>query len=119
MAMIPTMMASTPSRINEVDDDLRTDVVRGVDVDVDMTGVPFVRLGVPFVSPGCVAAASGPRVRDCRGRDCCLPVFPGWPRRGRGRRHQPVSPVTAHGIVCNCGCHGRSRCDMPTVRCPL
>src|SRR5215471_13160070 len=45
MAMIPTMMASTPSRINEVDDDLSTDVGRGVDVDVDMAGGPFVRLG--------------------------------------------------------------------------
>src|SRR5262245_17982718 len=48
MAMIPTTMASTPSRISEVDDDLSTDVGRGVDVDVDMTGVPFVRVRVSF-----------------------------------------------------------------------
>src|SRR5215471_17475802 len=46
--MIPTMTASTPSRINEVDDDLSTDVGRGVDVDVDMAGGPFVRLGYSF-----------------------------------------------------------------------
>src|SRR2546430_175408 len=56
MAMIPTITATTPSRISEVDDDLSTDAGRCVDVDVDMTGVPFVRLGVPFVWPGCVAA---------------------------------------------------------------
>src|SRR5215813_848698 len=60
--MIPTMMASTPSRINEVDDDLSTDVGRGVDVDVDMAGGPFVRLGFPSVCAGCVAADFGPRV---------------------------------------------------------
>src|SRR5215471_10381934 len=48
MAMIPTMTASTPSRINEVDDDLSTDVGRGVDVDVDMAGGPF--------GSGCVRA---------------------------------------------------------------
>src|SRR6188508_656883 len=45
MAMIPTMTARTPSRISEVDDDLSTDAGLCVDVDVDMAGVPFVRLG--------------------------------------------------------------------------
>jgi hypothetical protein len=38
MAMIPTITARTPSRINEVDDDL------SVDVDLGMTGVPFAGL---------------------------------------------------------------------------
>jgi hypothetical protein len=55
------MMARTPSRINEVDDDLSTDVGRGVEVDVDMTGFLSLGSGLPFVCPGCVAAAFGPR----------------------------------------------------------
>src|SRR5215475_114807 len=85
--MIPTMMASTPSRINEVDDDLSTDVGRGVDVDVDMAGGPFVRLGfLPFV------LGAGPQlsVLGCTwighrsGRH--QPVLLGWPTRGRARK---------------------------------
>ena len=42
--MIPTITARTPSRINEVDDDL------SVDVDLGMTGVPFVGPGLTSAS---------------------------------------------------------------------
>ena len=35
------------------------------------------------------------------------------------RARLKLRPLAAHGIVCKSGCHGRSRCDMPTVRCPL
>src|SRR5512140_1638906 len=107
MAMIPTIMARTPSRINEVDDDRSTDAGRGVDVDVDMTGVPFVRLGFPFVWPGCVAAAFGPRcggIDHRRGRpsqyswagaraEGCENMTAGRRRRGPGRgwrAHRPA-----------------------------
>jgi hypothetical protein len=64
MAMIPTMMARTPSRISEVDDDLSIDAGLGVDVDVDMNGAPFVWPGArPRLSPlGC---AENGRRRDC------------------------------------------------------
>src|SRR5215467_5472426 len=94
--MIPTMTASTPSRINEVDDDLSTDVGRGVDVDVDMRIFLSSGWGFPFVFAGCVAAAFGPRVwRDCRGKDCHQPVFLGRPRYGRVRTHHRLRRVTS------------------------
>src|SRR5215469_11587772 len=57
MAMIPTMTASTPIKINEVDDDLSTDVGRVVDVDVDMASGPFARFGL---HPGPVASPIAP-----------------------------------------------------------
>src|SRR5215471_16348884 len=92
MAMIPTMMASTPIRINEVDDDLSTDFGRGVDVDVAMKGAPFASFGFPFVWPVYVAAAFGP--------GCVEAMVPGeaatsqycWagPTRGRVRKPQPL-----------------------------
>src|SRR5215813_765621 len=93
--MIPTMTASTPSRINEVDDDLSTDASLRVNVDVDMTGVPSASLGFPFVWPGCVAAAFRPSgcggIGHRTGR--YEPVFLGWPTRGRAQR--PASAAAA------------------------
>src|SRR5215831_7041256 len=91
MAMIPTMMASTPTRISEVDDDLSTDVGRGVDVDVDMTGCSFRWVRVPFRlswvrGRGCQSSGTGIGHRSGRHQ----PVLLGWPARESMSAGEPV-----------------------------
>src|SRR6266480_8022441 len=84
MAMIPTMMARTPSRINEVDDDLSTDAGFGADADVDING--FLSSGL-----GACPRLSASGVETMVTGEAAPASIAGLAQARKVRAHQPVS----------------------------